>query len=162
LIGFLLEEINIMTLVKFKKPNHNLVNGFNRMSPVFEDFFGPFDTLFNDLNIVNHAVPSANVYETEQAFMIQMAVPGFQKSDFQLEIKDDTLVVRLEKTSEKAEQEHKVLKKEFDYHQFQRNFTLPESVDRAQIDAMYESGLLNITLPKKQEVVKSNLKIQVR
>jgi HSP20 family protein len=108
-------------------------------------------------------MPSTNISETEQAYHIEMAVPGFSKEDFKIDLEKDVLTVSSVKESketndESADQKYRM--REFGHGNFSRSFSIPEAVDKEEIKAEYLSGMLMITLPKK-EVVKIKKEIQV-
>ena len=86
----------------------------------------------------------------------QLAAPGLQKSDFNINIENDYLVISAEKKTEKEEtgNEGKFTRREFNYSSFKRSFQLDENINREGIAASYENGVLSITLPKKEETWK--------
>ena len=119
------------------------------------------DTLFNttlaDVIGNDYAVshPSVNIVENENNFQMELAAPGLEKSDFNIEIVNDNLVISVEKKSEKEESEKgKFTRREFNYSAFRRSFFLDEKINREGINATYENGVLRITLPKKEETWK--------
>jgi len=95
--------------------------------------------------------PSVNVRETDNEFTVELAAPGLQKSDFNINIEDDSLIISAEQKQEHEEKEEKFTRREFNYTAFRRQFRLPETIDAEGIEAAYENGVLNITLPKKEE-----------
>lgn len=95
--------------------------------------------------------PKVNIKETEDAFEVEMAVPGLNKSDFKIDLDNDTLSISTEVKEEKEHTEENYTRREFGYSSFKRVFTLPESVNEDHINAKYENGILNIHLPKKEE-----------
>ena len=108
-------------------------------------------------------MPATNITENEQAFLLEMAVPGFSKEDFKINLEKDILTVSSEKGKnenheEKTDQTYR--KREFGRRNFCRSFSLPEAVDKDSIKAEYQNGILMITLPKK-EVVKVTKEIQI-
>ncbi|GGW65904.1 HSP20 family protein [Winogradskyella epiphytica] len=96
--------------------------------------------------------PKVNIKETEDAFEVEMAVPGLNKSDFKIDLDNDTLSISTEVKEEKEHTEENYTRREFGYSSFKRVFTLPESINEDHINAKYENGILNIHLPKKEEV----------
>ncbi len=115
-----------------------------------------YDSLFNEL--FNNAYssssvlsPSANIKETDNAYTIELAIPGFTKDDFKIEVRDRVLEVSSVSQSENEEQKESYIRKEFSYSSFSRSFRLPRTVDTDQISATYENGVLNLALPKKEE-----------
>jgi HSP20 family protein len=116
----------------------------------FEDFFTdmfdrPFGELINRKPINS---PAVNVVEEDDRFLIELAAPGLEKGDFDLMIDKNSLVVKVEKESEKEEVEEKFTRREFNYTRFSRSFHLPETVDSEAISAEYNNGVLKIQLPK--------------
>ena len=110
-----------------------------------------------------HWMPATNITENEQAFQLEIAVPGFSKEDFRINLEKDVLTISSEKEKdenidEKKEQSFRI--REFGHRNFSRSFSLPEAVDIDAIKAEYQNGILMITLPKK-EVVKVTKEIQV-
>jgi len=126
---------------------------------VFEDFFKPWNEWFDDKSFFGKImkVPAVNVTETKEFFMVSLAVPGLKKNDFKIDIEGNMLTISSEKEEEKEEKEEKDLKftrKEYNYSSFSRSFTLPEEIKREKITAIYEDGILKLTLPKSEEFKK--------
>ncbi|MCC7246895.1 MAG: Hsp20/alpha crystallin family protein [Saprospiraceae bacterium] len=96
--------------------------------------------------------PAANVTETAEAFKIELAAPGFDKQHFSLNIDKDQLIIAAERgTKNEKETAEKFLRREFRYETFKRAFKLPQIVNQEGIAAVYENGILSVTLPKKEE-----------
>ena len=120
------------------------------------------DTLFNttladamgtDFTV---STPSVNIVEHDNQFVMQLAAPGLEKSDFNINIENDYLVISTEKKTEKEEtgKDGKFTRREFNYKSFKRSFQLDNNINREGITAAYQNGVLNITLPKKEESAK--------
>jgi HSP20 family protein len=99
------------------------------------------------------STPSVNIVEHENSFSLQLAAPGLTKQDFNINIENDRLVISAEKKSEKEETKGRFTRREFSYGSFKRSFQLDDNINREGISASYEDGVLNITLPKKEEVM---------
>ena len=120
------------------------------------------DTLFNTTladamgTDFTNSSPSVNIVEHDAHFTMQLAAPGLQKSDFNINIENDYLVISAEKQTEKEEtgNQGKFTRREFNYSSFKRSFQLDENINREGIAASYENGVLSITLPKKEETWK--------
>ena len=120
------------------------------------------DTLFNTTladamgTDFTNSSPSVNIVEHDAHFTMQLAAPGLQKSDFNINIENDYLVISAEKKTEKEEtgNEGKFTRREFNYSSFKRSFQLDENINREGVAASYENGVLSITLPKKEETWK--------
>ncbi len=117
------------------------------------------DELFNDdLTIGSRGnfnngitLPKVNIKETDEAFMLEMAVPGFKKSDFVLDVENDELSISADLSTEASEQEEGYTRREFGFSSFKRTFALPDSVEEGGIKASYKEGILAVEIPKKEE-----------
>lgn len=129
-----------MSLIRFKQHapvRSNLENFFN-------DFF---EGEFGQEHIRGAGfVPAANVKETEKAFHIELAVPGMEKEDFQIELNVDLLTVKTEKKEENKEEGERFSKREFSIRSFERSFRLPDNIDFEKINARYQNGILKLEI----------------
>jgi HSP20 family protein len=109
-------------------------------------------------------IPSMNVREEKNNFIIDVAAPGLKKEDFDINVEGDMLTVSSEKESETEDEEKNGFsRREYSYSSFSRSVTLPDSVDANKIVAKYSDGVLNLTIPKKAETQKNNTqKIKVQ
>ena len=133
-----------MTLVRYQ----------NQLPSFFERFFNNELESWNRDNFsnTNTTLPSVNIKENTDAFEVEVAVPGFEKSDFNIELNNDVLTISSEKqTNNEVKEGERIIKQEFSYQFFTRSFTLPELVKEDEISAKYEKGILSITIPKKEE-----------
>ena len=97
--------------------------------------------------------PAVNIRESLDDFIIEIAAPGFNKDDFNIELDRNRLLVSAEKKDgEHLRENEYFVRKEFSYHDFRHTFSLSEWVLKHKIDASYEDGILRITIPKKEEV----------
>lgn len=128
----------------------------NDRNRLFTDFPLLFDDAFskNFIEKQNRMLntPAVNIKETEKSFELDLAVPGMDKKDFKIELKDGSITIsakhehKVEETNEKAHYS----RREFSYQSFSRSFVLAEDlVDTEAINAKYENGILNISIPKK-------------
>ncbi|MBO7432646.1 MAG: Hsp20/alpha crystallin family protein [Salinivirgaceae bacterium] len=127
---------------------------FNNYHPsMFDNWFD--NDLFNwEYN--NHeaeaTLPAVNIKENADAFKVEMAVPGFDKKDFKINLDHNVLTISSEK---KVENEHKngerYTCREYSYQSFSRSFTLPDAANGDKISAKYDNGILNVEIPKREE-----------
>lgn len=126
---------------------------------LFTDFFENenfFDTFSKEW--VNR-IPSVNITENGKEFKIELGAPGLKKDDFKIDIDNSTLTISAEKEDEHKEKNEHFTKKEFSYSSFSRSFILPETVDKNQVKAKYEDGLLKIHISKKEEAKQDQKKL---
>ena len=112
-----------------------------------------FNDLFSDsaLSRMNSTAPAVNVKDTENAYVMEVAVPGIKKEFCRVNIDDDgNLEIAIENKLEHKEENKKehYLRREFSYSNYQQSYILPEDVDREKISAKVLNGVLEIELPK--------------
>lgn len=140
---------------------------FPRIPSFFDDFLGRDVSDWLTTNFPNResSVPAVNIKETDKEFIVELAAPGMDKKDFDIELEDNVLTIRSEKKDEIEEKDENgsYFRKEFNYQSFQRSFRLPEDLVKTdKIQALYKNGLLSVHLPKMTEkVVKSSRQIKV-
>ncbi len=107
----------------------------------------------SNFSSTNTSLPAVNVRETPDDFIIEMAAPGMKKEDFKISLQNNTLSISSEKEIKKEQNDDKYTRKEFSYQSFQRSFAIPgNTVDAEKIEANYKNGILNVILPKREEV----------
>jgi HSP20 family protein len=132
-----------MTIVRYQ----------NQWPSLFDRFFNNDFESWNRDNFskTNTTLPSLNIKENKDFFFVEVAAPGFEKSDFKIELNNDLLTVSSEKKlNNEVKEGERITKQEFSYQSFSRSFTLPELVDEEKISAKYDNGILSISIPKKE------------
>ncbi len=121
----------------------------NWFPTVFEDF------LNNDfMPRANTTAPAVNVREDEKAYTMEVAAPGIKKEFCRVSINDEgNLSIAIENKFEhkETEKKHRYLRREFSYSNYEQNYELPEDVDKENISAKVEDGILTVTLPRVQK-----------
>ncbi|MRR24399.1 Hsp20/alpha crystallin family protein, partial [bacterium] len=82
---------------------------------------------------------------------LELAVPGMDKKNLKIEVKDEVLTISAEQKEEKQEDHEGYRRREFSYSSFCRSFYLPEDVNGDKIGATYRDGILNVEIPKLEE-----------
>lgn len=128
------------------------------MSKRFSDIM---DEFFNDAvnNRRENFVPSIDISETEDQFLITAELPGMKKEDINISLENNRLAISGERNFEKEEKSKKYHRVETSYGTFERSFQLPDNVDEESIQATYENGLLNISIDKNEDKVKKQIEI---
>lgn len=98
-------------------------------------------------------LPAVNIREEESQFILELAIPGRKKEDFNIEVDQDVLTISMDATGKQEENDKQYTRREFHYTSFKRAFTLPESVNQEDIRADYRDGILHLALPRKQEAL---------
>jgi len=132
--------------------NSNSNQNFPTLSNWLDDLFNrDLPSVFTSNFNTGITLPKVNIKETADSFMVEMAVPGLKKSDFNIDIDNQVLSISTETKEENEHKEENYTRREFGYSSFKRTFSLPESVDDEKINAKYNEGILSILLPKKEE-----------
>ncbi len=132
---------------------HVKVSPFLTRKPAFGNFLDDFFTNMTEVigsDFVNN-VPAVNVISTQDAYKMELAAPGLEKGDFDLNIEKNLLTISVEKEKTELAEGEKITRREFGYNTFKRSFRLPKTVKTEDISAKYKNGVLHITLPKKEE-----------
>jgi HSP20 family protein len=131
-----------------------IVRFSNQVPSLFNHFFENdlFDWSNRHFSNTDTTLPSVNIKESSDDFEVELAAPGLDKSDFNIELNHDLLTISCEKKVENETKEgQQFARREFSYQSFSRSFTLPNTVDNDKIRARYENGILSISIPKKEE-----------
>lgn len=132
-----------MSLVKFnRRPWGNLITS---------EFFDNDDVFDNRLWNKKLDEPALNIKETDKAFEVELAAPGFSKKDFEVTVDNGCLNILAENSSSKEEKEDNYTRKEFSYNSFEKRLQLPDSVKEEDVKAHYKDGVLSFNLAKKEE-----------
>ena len=147
-----------MSLIKY----NSVVNDF-----VPTSFGHVIDRFFNESvartggSTAYSFVPKVDVFEDEKAFEVQVAVPGMNKEDFKIDINEDRLTISGERKYSKEKKENNFRSIETSYGSFSRTFALPDNIDVNKIEAAYNNGILELTLPKdEKKIVKTSIRIK--
>ena len=131
-----------------------LVRFQDQLPSLFDRFFENdlFDWSTRNYSNTHTTLPSVNIKEDADGFEVDVAAPGFEKNDFQIELNNHVLSISSEKKVETETKEgQQFSRQEFSYQSFSRSFTLPNSVESDKIKAKYENGILKVSIPKKEE-----------
>ena len=117
----------------------------------FDDFFKP---------VMRRNDVKCDIYEENGEYHIEMDIPGYDKKDINIEVKDGYLTVKASKETEDKEETKNYIRRERVVGSFTKSFALGD-VDTDKIDAKFENGILNVTIPK-QEVVDNTKTIEIK
>lgn len=114
-----------------------------------------------DLPAPNWALLAGDVFEDSNKIVVRLEVPGMEKSDFDIEVRGDVLIVRGEKhfNSESGDGRYRVL--QCAYGSFSRTIPLPAPIIVDQGNATYHNGVLKIVLAKAKPTATRETQIKV-
>ena len=149
------------SLVRWQ-PFQEITSLQRQMNNLFESFFGrtPWMRSEESLGALEFGPPT-DVYEDDQRLTFTVEVPGIDEKDVKIEVDNNVLTVRGERTLEKDIKEENFRRKERHSGAFSRSFTLPPSVDPDRIEANYTNGVLRIDVPKRAESKAKQIKVNV-
>ena len=93
-----------------------------------------------------------DVSETEDAFIVKASIPGVNPDDIDISLADNVLTIKAEIKDEKEIEDAKYHLKERRFGVYSRAITLPTAVDADKVEAVYENGVLTLTIPKAEAV----------
>jgi HSP20 family protein len=144
-----------MTLIKFQNPK---MKSYFETDTLFPGFGNSLDNFFKTNYHYGERVAAVNVVENDNEYQLSILVPGFKKEEIKVALEKQVLTVKGEIKHAAAEENERFTRKEFTLNTFKRSFTLPEHADVNAMSAKHENGILLITLPKKQEVKKDEIR----
>lgn len=128
---------------------------FRRVAP----FYADFDKLTNEAEGTWH--PSVDISENENAFVLKAELPGVNREDINIDINNKTLTLKGEKKFEEKTEKENYVRVERSYGSFSRTFALSDKVDTENVKASYKDGVLEVTLPKREEAKPKEIKVEV-
>jgi HSP20 family protein len=105
--------------------------------------------------------PAVDVIEDEEKILIKAELPGLRKEDIDIELTGDTLTIKGERKSESEEKKENFVRVERAYGQFVRSFTIGVPVKAGEIAANYKDGILEVMIPKAEEVKPKKVAVHV-
>ena len=132
--------------------------GLTRWNETLDQFFNDFaNTPAAESGLL---APAIDVSEDESRLTVTAELPGLEKKDIELTVKDGLLMLRGEKRMEEEKKDAKFHRIERRYGSFYRALALPDSVDADSVDARFQNGVLVVTLPKRPESKPRNIGIR--
>jgi len=129
------------------------------MNRLFDDFFGRLPMRTEGMERM--WAPNVDVSETKDNIIVTAEIPGMTKDDIKVTFNENTLTLSGEKKQEKEEKDADYHRIERSYGSFTRSFDLPTTVQFDKIKANYKDGVLQVTMPKSEEVKPKEIPIAV-
>lgn len=103
---------------------------------------------FDPVQMIEGYAPPLDMVETDQDIMVTVDVPGMEAKDIHVTVRDNLLILRGEKRTEKERKDEKAYRMERTFGAFTRHIALPVPVDATKVNAAVHQGVLKVTLPK--------------
>lgn len=129
-----------------------------RMNRLFDDFLGDRGELQGP---TAGWAPSVDIYEDKDRLVLKADLPGINEKDISLDVDGNRLTLKGERRMEKETKEENYHRVERAYGNFVRSFSLPNTVDVENIKATFKNGVLEVSLPKKEEVKPKHINIAI-
>jgi HSP20 family protein len=136
----------------------NLDDIQGEMNRLFDSFFGQPATVAAGERVW---APLGDMYETKDDLFVTFELPGVREKDVNVSITGDMLTVKGERRSERDVKEEGYYRLERVYGKFERSMPLPIPVQADKVKATYRDGVLEIRLPKVEEVKPKEIKIDL-
>ena len=144
--------------------NNRKANSIARSNDIFnfrslmEDFFN--DSFMPSVFTAGHPIAS-DIRETEKEYIVEAEMPGVNKEDIKLELRDDVLTISVEHNEQVNEERDNYIRKERRFGSFSRSFRV-DGVDNKNVSAEYKDGILKVNLPKSGEIKEKTRRIDIQ
>jgi HSP20 family protein len=142
------EGLKMMDLIRWN-PWREMVSLRDRMNALFNETLVRPESREEDV-AMGLWYPSVDMFDKDDKIVIKAELPGLEKKDINVELKDGTLTLRGERKYDNEVKEENFYRREMSYGKFIRSFTLPAEVDAEKISAEFKNGLLTVEVPKSE------------
>ena len=148
-----------MLLTRFEpfRELRELRRGFDYLSSVMDEL----DSANVERGISSFS-PTVNSREADDAYFVEVDLPGVKKEDISIDVKDNVLSISGERKIQDEIKEGDYYKIESRYGKFVRSFTLPKDVDSQKIEASNKNGVLEVKIPKQKILEAKPKKIEIK
>lgn len=147
-----------MNLMKWD-PFRELEDMSNRLNRVFGRPLARLEP--NEMMTMADWTPSADISETDTAYLIKAEIPGVNKEDVKVTLENGMLTIQGERKMEKEEKGKKYHRIERSYGSFMRSFRVPDDADESAVKAEFKDGVLNVTLTKSAKAKPKAINVSV-
>src|SRR5215216_1038598 len=149
-------EVAMSNLIRWE-PAREMMTLREAMDRLFDDAFTSPLTMRNGWSM---STPAIDMYQTDNEVVVKASIPGIQADEVQINITGDVLSLKGEVKHEEERKDHAWHIREQRFGSFERSVALPAAVKTDQADAVFENGILTITLPKADEVKPKTINIE--
>ena len=131
-----------------------------RLMDLFDE--GIFNSNLSDpFTGTHHGGLKVNIVEEDDKFVLTATVPGWLEKDIEVDVKNDQLTLKGHAEEEKKHEDENYRSREYRRTSFERTFRMDSHIDKENINAKLEDGILRVTLPKIKEVEPKASKIKI-
>ncbi|MBN2280776.1 MAG: Hsp20/alpha crystallin family protein [Candidatus Marinimicrobia bacterium] len=143
-----------MSLIRWN-PTRNLRVFNDEIDNYLNDFWNGEDSYLSKFT------PNVDIEELDDEFQFHAELPGLEKKDVIITVKENVLTISGEKQSKKEEKNKNYHRIESSFGKFQRSFRLPQNVDQNAIKAEFKNGILDVIIPKTETAKPKEIEIKV-
>ncbi len=136
---------------------------YSKLDSYFEglfDFEKEFNRIFDSsLKLKSTWGPAVDIYQDKHAIRVKADLPGLKEDEIDVLISDGVLTIKGQRKQEEGQKGNDYYRSECIYGSFERSFALPSHVEAEKIEADYKNGILEITVPKKEDASQKKIKI---
>ncbi len=148
-----------MNLIKWD-PFRELEDMSSRLNRIFGQPRGGAEA-DSEMMAVANWMPSVDISETDDAYLIKGEIPGVKKEDVKVTLQNGMLTIQGERKQEKEEKNKKFHRVECSYGSFARSFRVPDDADESAVKAEFKDGMLNVSLPKSAKAKPKSINVAV-
>jgi len=147
-----------MILMKWD-PFRDLILLRDRVNKLFEESLSKVDLRDAALSF-GAWLPAVDIFETRDTIVVKVEVPGMDKNEFFVSIKNNNLIIKGERGIKKGKKEEHYSRAERAYGPFQRIFSLPCEVEQSNLEAKYSNGIIELVLKKSEKAKPRQIKVE--
>jgi len=106
--------------------------------------------------------PAVDVFEKDDAVVVKAELPGVKNEDVDVSVTEDTLTIKGDRNPESGVKDEDYDRREISYGSFYRSVALPSSVDTKNVEALYEDGILRVTLKRVGGAKQKRVNVQIK
>lgn len=141
------------------EPFRGLTSLRQAMDRLFEDSFVRPSRLWPELA---GEEPALDMYQTDKDVVVKASLPGLKPEEVDVSITGDVVTIKGEHKEEEEVKEADYFRRERRYGAFSRSVALPASVKTEKAEAVFENGILTLTLPKTEAVKPKQIKVKAK
>lgn len=146
---------------EFDSAGNALLYPFSRMQREIERMADSVSGGSREVNGQRMVGPEVNISESDEAYHLEFDLPGVNKDDLDVTFEKGRLILRGERRSQKEEKGQRFRRVEKRYGSFERTLSLPDNIDSESIQARFENGVLELTIPKKLQGPEQRKRIDI-
>ena len=140
----------------------NAGSNWSLIDDPFDNFFEGFFRPMRRASETGTLTPAVDVIERANEFVVKADLPGIKKQDIHITLQDSVLTISAESKKETEEKQgERVIRRERRYGKILRSMQLGQDIDESGVKASFNDGVLELTLPKKEEVQPKKVTVQI-